>query len=57
MEINTPQEVFESLKDAVITGGDVNDDGLHVYLSDGRVLMFVGDFLVYVGVTNKSALQ
>jgi hypothetical protein len=57
MEISTVQEVMEALQGARITGGERTDDGLHVYLDDGRLLLFTGEFLLYVGIPNKGTLQ
>jgi len=57
MEISTVKEVMETLQGARITGGERTDEGLHVYLDDGRLLLFVGEFLLYVGVSQKGTLQ
>lgn len=57
MEISTVQEVMEALQGARITGGERTDEGLHVFLEDGRLLLFAGEFLLYVGIPNKGTLQ
>lgn len=57
MEISTVQEVMEALQGARITGGERTDDGLHVYLDDGRLLVFAGEFILYVGIEKKQSLQ
>lgn len=37
----------ESVSGRTITDGEVNEDGLHLYLDDGRILIILG--VVYVG--------
>ena len=41
-------EVLASLRSAVISGGDLTDDGLHIFLEDGRVVIFYGQFILGV---------
>ena len=57
VDVVTPSDVFKSLSDGLIVGGEVTDEGMHLYLQDGRVLIFAGDFVVYVGIADKSKLQ
>lgn len=57
MENVEPSEVLETLKGSVIEGGEETDDGLHLYLSDGRILLFVGEFTVFVGILDKDSIQ
>ena len=57
MELNTVEEVMEHLSGSVISAGERTDEGMHVYLEDGRVLVFVGDFVMAVMVVDKSSLQ
>lgn len=48
---------MEHLSGAVIDSGSRTDEGMHVYLKDGRVLVFIGDFLMGVMVVDKRQLQ
>ena len=57
MELSTADEVMEYLSGSVISGGARTDEGVHVYLEDGRVLVFVGDFVMGVMVADKRNLQ
>ena len=57
MELNTVEEVMEHLSGSVISSVERTDDGMHVHLSDGRVLVFVGEFVMGVMVLDKSQLQ
>jgi hypothetical protein len=45
---------IDSISGQTITGGEVNEDGLHLYLDDGRILIFVG---VIGLLTQKETLQ
>lgn len=56
-ELSTVEEVMEHLSGAVIDSGARTDEGMHVYLKDGRVLCFVGDFAMGVLLANKRNLQ
>ena len=56
-EISTVEEVMEHLSGAVIDSGERTDEGMHVYLKDGRVLVFIGDFVMGVLVADKRNLQ
>lgn len=58
--MNDPQIVpvedfIESLQGRVIEGGEVNSDGMHLNLDDGRTLIVLG--VVYVGRTMKETVQ
>ena len=57
MELSTVDEVVNEINGLTITGGDINDQGMHLNLSDGRILMFVGEFILCVGVVEESKLQ
>lgn len=48
---------MEALQGSRITGGERTDDGLHIYLDDGRLLVFAGEFVLYVGIPAKGTLQ
>lgn len=55
MTIISPDEFVESIRGLSVDGGEVNSDGLHLFLSDGRVLVILG--VVYVGNFEKETLQ
>lgn len=57
MELSTVEEVIEHLTGSVIHSGARTDEGMHVYLEDGRVLVFVGEFAMAVMVADKRNLQ
>ena len=57
MENVEPSEVLETLKGSIIEGGQETEDGLHIYLQDGRILLFVGEFTVFVGILDKGSIQ
>lgn len=56
-DVSTVEEVMEVLSGSVIDSGARTDDGMHVYLKDGRVLVFIGDFVMGVMVADKRNLQ
>lgn len=56
-ELSTVEEVMEHLSGAVIDSGARTDEGMHVYLRDGRILVFAGDFAMGVLVADKRNLQ
>lgn len=47
MDIVSTDDFIDSIRGRVISGGDVNDDGMHLILDDGRVLVIQG--YVFVG--------
>jgi hypothetical protein len=53
MQIVSVPNFIDSISGQTITGGEVNDDGLHLYLDDGRVLVVLG----VVGLLDKETLQ
>lgn len=57
MEISTVEEVIRELSGTQIISGERTDDGMHVYLSDGRIMVFIGDFVMAVMVADKRNLQ
>ena len=57
VELSTVEEVMEHLSGSVISGGERTDEGMHVHLKDGRVLVFVGEFVMGVMVLDKRQLQ
>lgn len=56
-ELSTVEEVMQHLSGSVIDSGARTDQGMHVYLKDGRVLVFVGDFVMGVLIADKRNLQ
>ena len=57
MELSTVDEVMEHLEGSVISGGEVTEEGMHINLKDGRILVFVGEFVMGVMVLDKRNLQ
>lgn len=57
MELSTVEEVMETLSGSKISSGARTDEGMHAYLEDGRVLVFVGDFVMGVMVLDKRQIQ
>ena len=55
-EINETR-VVESIKGAVIEGGALTDDGFHLELEDGRVVIFQGEFIIAVCRVSQHQLQ
>lgn len=55
MKMSSPDEFIQALRGARIEGGGVDEEGLHVFLDDGRVLVILG--IVYVGTINHETLQ
>ena len=55
MEIVNSDEFLDSIRGRVTEGGDVNVDGMHLLLDDGRVLIISG--VVFVGRLVKETLQ
>lgn len=56
-ELVTVEEVMTFLSGSVIESGERTDDGMHVYLKDGRVLVFIGDFVMGVLVADKRVMN
>jgi hypothetical protein len=56
-DLSTVEEVMEHLSGAVIESGERTDDGMHVYLKDGRILVFMGDFVMGVLVAEKRVMN
>ena len=50
-------QFIENVAGSVIEAGDVCDEGMHLYLADGRVLVFVGTFVVGILQAEKQTLQ
>lgn len=55
-DLATVEEVMEYLAGSEISGGERTDEGMHVYLN-GRVLVFIGEFVMGVLVADKRNLQ
>ena len=56
-DLATVEEVMDYLSGCEISGGARTDDGMHVYLKDGRVLVFIGDFVMGVLVADKRVMN
>lgn len=56
-DLATVEEVMEYLAGSEISGGERTDEGMHVYLKDGRVLVFIGDFVMGVLVADKRVMN
>jgi hypothetical protein len=56
-DLNTVEEVMKHLAGAVIDSGARTDEGMHVYLKDGRILVFMGDFVMGVLVADKRVMN
>ena len=50
-------QFIENVAGSVIEAVDVCDEGMHLYLADGRVLIFVGTFVVGILAAEKQTLQ
>jgi len=48
---------MKHLAGAVIDSGARTDEGMHVYLKDGRILVFMGDFVMGVLVADKRVMN
>lgn len=48
---------MESIKGRVITGGDVQGDGMHIFLDDGRIIVVAGLFAAAVCEIDKSQVN
>lgn len=57
MELSTVEDVMEHLSGSRISGGERTDEGMHVFLDDGRILVFVGEFAMAVMIADKRNLQ
>lgn len=51
------EELMDSVKGIAIDRGESGEGGMKLFLSDGRVLIFDGAFLIYVGTFEKAALH
>lgn len=56
-DLATVEEVMEYLAGSVIESGARTEEGMHVYLKDGRILVFIGDFMMGVMIADKRQLQ
>ena len=41
-------DLMHSIEGAVVDGGETTEQGFHLLLRDGRVLLFTGDFVVAI---------
>lgn len=56
-DLSTVEEVMEHLSGAVIESGELTDDGLHITLTDQRIIVFIGDFVMGVLVADKRVMN
>ena len=56
MDLVSVPNFIESISGQTITGGEVNGDELHLYLDDGRILVFI-EGIVCIGSFDKETLQ
>lgn len=54
MKVVPAERVLASVVGSEIEGSEVTNDGLHVFLSDGRTLVFAGDFVIAVVNTERT---
>jgi hypothetical protein len=52
MEIVNGHDFVDSIRGVGIEDGEIGDDGMHLYLTDGRILIVVG--IVYVGELERT---
>jgi len=57
VELSTISELMEFVEGQSIVYGEINDDGLHFTLSDGRVLLIVGALAVALLDSENATLQ
>lgn len=57
MELATMEDINESICGLSINDGEVTEDGIHFYLSDGRILIIHGADAIYVVELDKAKLQ
>ena len=50
-------DFMDSISGHVINGGDITDDGMHIFLDDGRVVIFTGQFMAFVGMLDKRSIN
>lgn len=48
MRLTEVQRVLGQLQGCVIEGGDETDDGVHLVLADGRIVVFTGAFIIAI---------
>ncbi len=54
MKVVTAERVLASVVGSEIEGSELTDEGLSVFLSDGRTLVFAGDFVIAVVNTERT---
>lgn len=52
-----PSDFCDSITGAVIDDFELNDDGVHFQLKDGRVLIITGVFQMFVGTVERGTIQ
>jgi hypothetical protein len=56
MNLVSVPDFIDSVSDRTITGGKLDGDELHLYLDDGRILVFI-EGIVCIGNFDKETLQ
>lgn len=54
---NTDEDFLTALEGQKIVSAEVNEDGMHMHLEDGRTVVLVGSFVGYIGVLQKYSIQ
>ena len=49
------EEAIEAIVGRTVVSGDISDDGLHLWLDDGRVLIVIG--IIAVCEVNQNSIQ
>lgn len=57
MNISTVDDLSESAKGCTIDNIEETDEGVHINLSDGRVIILCDVSIVYLGNIEKNTLQ
>ena len=52
-----PDGLIQSITGSGILGGDIGDGGFHLYLDDGRIVVFTGMFVIGVLSAEERVLQ
>lgn len=56
-DLATVEEVMEYLAGSEISGGERTDEGMSIFLKDGRVICLIGDFVMGVLVADKRVMN
>lgn len=56
MELNTIEDLVSVVKGSSIEGGEIHDDGLHLILSGGKIILIIGALAVAL-LNDRNKLQ